>query len=400
MLHLLLAADNVFTLSDRTEARLRAPDPITNATALDLDTLLDARAVWSTHSTTYTLADMPRFILLDYNDVARQGALADSVLASAEWHSLRARIRVAEIGTYGQQSFESLSALPAPGTSQAAPPSGQPVPVPTATLVPPTSQSLLIASSETSVATTLELRPWRLFANVAYQFSGGADAAAQKVLPFQQGPVARAIADFSVDGRQRDHLLTTVTASEASFSLPAGTEDVLAGIEEQWRHQLGRRSETLLGAGWNVLRSRSGPDAPDVSGSSPVAGAAFNQRVVHGRDSGEVRFDVRLAPLINPLTGLVDEQVRGSVLGRWSRRNLTLRVFASAGESVDQDTPTSVRLATAELAATSVVSKWHTFDGGVRGLYQAQKQAPNGEQTISQAVVFFAVSVRAVKVRF
>ena len=85
MLHALplsASADGVFTLSDRTEARARAPDPITNAVALDLDTIMDARAVWTAHSATYTLADLPRFTLLDYNGVAIQPALLDGLFAA------------------------------------------------------------------------------------------------------------------------------------------------------------------------------------------------------------------------------------------------------------------------------------------------------------------------------
>jgi hypothetical protein len=411
MLHLLLASDNVFTLSDRTEARLRAPDPNTNAVALDLDTLADARAVWSTHSTTYTLADMPRFTLLDYNGSTRQGALNDSLLAAAEWHSPRTRIRISERASYGQLSFESLAVLPAPGTTTA-PPAGQPMPLPMVTEVQGTPQSILFASSETSVDSTVQLRPWTLTTHVAYQLSGGADSDARRYLPFEQGPVARATADFLVAGPGRDHLLTIASGSEASFSPTSasitGTEVVLAGIEEQWRHLWARRTETLLGAGWYAARTRAGPDESDVFGSGPTAEAAIIQRFARGKDEGDLRLDVRLAPIINPLTGLVDEQIQGTIAGRWVHRRLSLRAFASAAESLNQDTSTSVRLAAAEIDAAYAVSKSLTVDGGVRGLYQSQSapatatgaSSPFVGGTFAQVVVFFAVNVRALKVRF
>ncbi len=412
MLHALLwpaAADGAFTLGDRTEARVRAPDLVTNAVAVDLDTVADARAVWTGRHTTYTLADLPRFTLLDLNGATRQGALADSLFASAEWHSLRARVRLTEDASYGQLSFESLSVLPPPNSAQgAAGSAGQPAQTPVASLVPPTSQSILFASSVTSVSTTLNLRPWTVFASVAYQVSGGADGESQQFLPFQQGPLAMATADLRVGGRDRDHLLTMANGSEASFS--SGTEDVLAGVEEQWRHRWARRTESLLAAGDYAVRTRAAFNSPDVFGSSPVAEAALDQRFVHGRDAAEARFDLRLAPYINPLTGLVDEQARATIEGGYARRHWNVRAFASAGESIDQGTATSVRFATAEIDASYAANKSVTFDGGLRGLFQEQNTlgpAPQGggpapilQGNIAQVIVFFAVSFRAVKVRF
>jgi len=401
------AADGVFTLSDRTEARVRAPDPVTNAIALDLDTLMDARAIWTARNATYTLADLPRFTLLDYNGAAIQPALLDSVIASAEWRLPRARVQVAENASYGQLSIESLSALPAPGTPQpAAPPTGQPPPLTAAPLVPSTTQSLLYASSETSVGSTLQLRPWTLIARIGYQVAGGADAAAQQYLPLQQGPLAEATADYKVDSH--DHLATVVNGSETSFS--SGTEDLLAEIEEQWRHQWTRTDETMLAAGYYGARTRAAFGAPDVFVSNPVAEASFDRRSGHGENMAELRADFRLAPFINRLTGLVDEQIRGTIQASWRRRRFNLSAFASVGESVDQGTATSVRFGTAEVDAAYNVSAALTFDGGVRGLYQEQNElgptpAEGGQPSIvpttfKQGVVFFAVTVRAPKARF
>jgi hypothetical protein len=409
MLHVLplsAAADGVFTISDRTEARVRAPDPITNAVALDLDTLVDARAVWTPHNATYTLADLPRFTLLDFNGAAIQPALLDGIIAAAEWRLPRVRIRVAETASYGQLSFESLSAIAAPGTPEPTPsPTGQPPPLATATLVPKTSQSILYGASETSVGSTLLLRPWTVQSRVGYQLTGGVDSAAQQYLPFQEGPFAEATADYELDAH--DHAATVVTGSETSFSAPANTEDVLAEIEEQWRHRWARMTETSLGAGWYVARTRAGLDQPDVFASNPVAEAAFDQRYKRGVNLAELRLDVRLAPFINRLTGLVDEQIRAIVEGSWTHRRFKLRAFASGAESVDQGTATSTRYGTAELDAAYKVSEWLTFDGGVRALYQEQNgpalagsTSPFVESTLSQGVVFLAVTVRALKARF
>ena len=406
MLHVLplsVAADGVFTLSDRTEARARYPDPITNALALDIDTLMYARAVWTAHNATYTLAELPRFTLVDYNGPAIQPAFLDGLAASAEWRFPRVQIRVAEAASYGQLSIESLSALPAVGTpTPPANPTGQPAPLPTTNLVPPTSQPLLYGSSETYVGSTLLLRPWTILGRVGYQIAGGADAAAQQFLPLQQGPFLEGTADDKVG--PRDHLATVTTDSETSFS--SGTEDLLFSLEEQWRHDWSRKTETLLAAGWYVARTRAAFDAPDEFASNPVAEAAFDRQLGRGTNTGELRADVRLAPFINRLTGLVDEQIRGSLEASWTHRRFKLRAFASAAESTQQGTTTSARYGTAEVDAAYKVSDLLTFDGGVRALDQEQNGIPvtgSNEPSVakfSQGVVFFAMTIRPIKTRF
>ena len=244
---------------------------------------------------------------------------------------------MAESASYGQLSFESLTALPGPGAPQPTPsPTGQPAPLPSATLVPPTSQSLLYGSSETSVGSTLLLRPWTLIGRVGYQLTGGANAAAQQVLPFQKGPFAEATADYRLD--PHNHLATLANGSETDFSL--GTEDLLAEVEEQWRHNWARLTETTLAAGWYAARTRDGFDAPNVFASNPVAEAAFNQRFNRGNTRPS------FAPMsASPRTSIGSpawstSRIRGSLEASWARRRFKLRAFASAGESVDQGTST------------------------------------------------------------
>jgi hypothetical protein len=402
--HALVAADTVLTLGDRTEGRVRAPDPATNATALDVDTLVNAQLVVNSPRLMFLLADTGRFTWLDYNSASRQSAATDSLQAGLEWRSAHTRIRLDQTGTYGQQSTESLSVLPASGTQATPPPGGQPQVTPPS-LVPPTSTPILYVASQTSVTTTMLVKPWTLYARLGYQLQGGADSSAQAVLPFQQGPMGQAMATYQF--APRDRLLTMANAAELSFS--TGTEDFTASIEEQWRHGWTRTTETWLGVGDAAVRTRSAADAPEVLGSSPIAEAAIDQRFGHGRQSGQVRLDVRLSPAPNPLTGLVDEQIRGSLEGKWSSRQLGIRLLLAASESVDQGTSYAVRQGVAEVNAAYTLSPAFIVDAGVRALYQSQNAAgtpsnggPAGivENTFQQVVLFVGVSFRAFKVKF
>src|ERR1035438_781017 len=102
MLHALpvWAATGLFTLTDRTEVRARNPDPVTNALAFDLSTVVDARGVLRSPSMLYTLAYMPRLSLLDFNGAGVQPALLHGALAAAEWHSHRTLVSLTEKASY------------------------------------------------------------------------------------------------------------------------------------------------------------------------------------------------------------------------------------------------------------------------------------------------------------
>jgi hypothetical protein len=140
--------------------------------------------------------------------------------------------------------------------------------------------------------------------------------------------------------------------------------------------------------------------------AGPIAEAAVDEHLTRGVNATDLRFDVRLAPFINRLTGLVDEQVRGTIEATWTHRRLRYRAFASAAESTQQGTTTSARYGSAEIDATYKLSDVWSFDGGFRALYQEQNgnPIPGSNQptveTLSQGIVFFAVTVRPVKTRF
>jgi hypothetical protein len=399
--HVVVAADTVFTLADRTEARARAPDPTTNALALDLDTSIDARLVSNGPRITYLVANQPRLTLLDYNGAASQGAVMDTLLAGLEWRSTQTRIRLDEAAAIGTQSTESLSALPPPGAQT---PAGGQTQAPTITPVPPTTKVLLLASSVTTLSSSLSFKPWKLNLALSYQLSGGADAGAEAVVPFQHGPAEQATATYQFTGRARDRLMTIERGFEASFN--NGMEDLSLGIEEQWRRNWTRTTEAWLDVGLAAVRERAGPTAPDKFASDVVAEAAVDQRFGHGKESGDLLVDVRLSPLLNPLTGQVDEQVLGTVSGRWSRRRMSVRLLLGAGGSVDQGTDVAAEQAIAEVGAAYSTGASFTVDAGIRAMYESQKSpgtAPDGSQgavldnTLKQVVLFVAVNLRALK---
>ncbi|HEY6458743.1 MAG TPA: hypothetical protein VIY73_01290 [Polyangiaceae bacterium] len=402
-------ADGVFTISDRTELRARTPDQVTGKPlALDFDTLGDVRAEWKTADHAYTLADLPRYTLLDYNGNGRQGAVLDSAIARGEWKVHRVRLNAQEYASYGDLSFESLSALTPVVTPTPVP--GQPPPVTTGQQVPQQAQEIRYASSDTSIGSTALLRRWTIDDHVGYQLQGGVTTAAQEILPFQQGPYGEVRAIDKTGAH--DELETLLDASNTTFSL--GTEDLLASLEEHWRHKYSPHTETMLGGGWYAARTRADDGAPYVFASNPIAEGEFDEYWRMGHGKTQLRLDVRLAPFINRLTGLVDEQVRGTIEGSWERRRLKFALLASGAESTQQGAYTSMQYATAEADTSYKFSEVVSLDGGVRALYQEQNGCagqqvntnvcpPNAavdSTNLHQVIFFLGLTVRPVKAHF
>jgi hypothetical protein len=422
MLHALPVPADVgtFTLSERTEVRGRDPDQVTGGAAMDLDLSVDARAALASLHHTYTLAYTPRLTFLDLNAVGLQPALLNGLEASAEWRARHVLVNVTEVASYGTRSMASLGTLNAPGTPVQTAPGGQPVPIANAQLQP-TVETFLYASSNTTVSSVLTLKPWVVTASVGYQLSGGANSQAEAYLPFQQGPHGEATAD--VRASRHDHLVTDVSGLEATFSSPAGlppigspagtagtgTQALLVQALEEWKHAWSRSTDSMLAAGVYEARTRDAAFDPDVYSTNALAEGSLEQRFGRGKNLGSIVIDFRLAPLVNQLTGLVDERVQGTLVGSWTRRKVSLRGTVTAAESTNQSTAAASKVLTGEIDASYAHSPALSFDVGARVITQDQNtattlanntQGPISQTSFGQAIVFVAMTFRAVKATF
>jgi hypothetical protein len=398
----LVAAAETFTLTDRTESRVRNPDPATNAAAVDLSTQPDARLVLDVRRDRYTLAYDPSITLLDINGIGFRPALMNGALLGAEWNWPRLRLSLTESAAYGQQTFASLSVLSAPGAAAApgATP-GQPQPIPAAQPVP-VAQTFTYASSDTELASTFRIPRWEYLLSTGFRLSGGADDASRKVVPFQHGIIGGAQADYRLTGR--DHVISSLGFQQSTFS--TGPEDVIVSLEEGWRHRWARTTDTRLAAGVYEARTRITSNGPTQYATNPTGEAEVHQRVGRGNSTFDLRADARLAPIVNVLVGQVDQRVQGTLEVDWTLRSLTLRAVGTAAESTAQQTPIANRMILGELDASYRLSPALSLDAGAREVAQKQNvPTVTGSSTFtqvnfSQTVVFVAVTVRAVNARF
>lgn len=378
---LLIAADLAGSLavSDRTEARVRAPGTAPAAASFDLETAPAVELKLASRRSRVALAYAPRLTLWDVSSTGVRPALLHGGAAHVEWQSHRVRLSLDQAGSYGGVSFASISLTPGP---EGALPRLDALPAP---------RLIQFASSTTTLASRLTLRRWLIDMSLGYQLSGGADAGARAVLPFQAGPSARMTAEYEVS--RRDHVATTASASEAAFS--SGSESILTEVDESFRHLLSRLTEARFTLGVSEARVRTSETASPVFGSYPVVEAVFEH---HPTPEGhiDVRLGARLGPVVNRLVGLVDERVEGSLAVSHTYRRLTTHAFVSGSQSVPASGANATSLVVGELGTAYGVSRLVALDAGVRGLWQHQEVAQIG---FAQGTLFFGVTFRAPPIR-
>lgn len=379
---LVLAADLVTSLavSDRTEVRVRAPGTGGTTAALDLETVPSLELALASRSRWRCVLDYtPRLTLWDVGARAQQPTALQGGEARIEWHDRFTRLSLDQTAGYGGMSFASSPLMP--GVE------GQP-----RFDVIPTAQVITIMSSVTTLSSHVERRRWALDTTVGYQLSGGANDEARALLPLQRGPFGEVSASFAAT--RTDHFITKLSASAEWFS--SGPESILAEVGEGWQHRWSRLTETRLTVGAGEARMRPTSLAHATFQTYPIVELALERgRATDGQNG--LLVDLRLGPVYNRLTGLVDERAQGTLGATYQLRRFQARALASASVSVPTTGVDAYTLLGGEIGvayrATSVVG----IDAGVRGLWQRQEAT---RALFLQQITFVGVSLHAPRERW
>jgi hypothetical protein len=402
-------------LSDRIEVRGRHADNANPDPSLDLIDVPRARIDLRDHLWDYSLGYSAIIVFANAQEVGAKQPAADAnqptgatpaglstqVLqsgdVSATWHDRRARLGVAEYGTYGYQNSALLLGAPVSTTGTPTPsstPTPTPLPVATGgTGVQALAQASTIEFGASRTALTAQLqfsRQWAGTSQIEYGLQGGMNAAARAVLPLIKGP--RAEASTSVTVTRLDILETRLSAfaTEASETpcpasassdvvIPANgvcTPAVQSGqLTETWRHRITPRSQISVGAGVSSVRLRLGAESAFASRVYPVAVAGFQ----HERELNDVRtvirLDAQVAPVLDFRTGLADQRAQAT-------GSLTLPMKLVTASGTLGATHTLASDAGQKLTSLQVsgeldyrVERFMTFGGGVRYVWQDQGPA-------------------------
>ncbi len=358
----LLAAAGTLQLADRTEVRLRRGDDV-RAPVMELEAAPSAILRFEKRDYRLSLAYAPRFTLRQTDLRAAFDALHTGSLA-ATWRGRRAEVSALGDVTYGTASFTSV-ALQMPSAEASAPLQRF-----------PEGGAIAYTSARAGVAVTYQATRRLVLRGTGEGLaSGGADDASRALIPLQIGPHVALGAD--VAATRRDHVATSLDAAYAAFS--TGAEAGVASLSVTLRHAWSHRTETSLGAG--VAGSWSRPESATSSlGAYPMAEVSVTSRLPP--EHLDARLALGIAPVIDRLTGQVDQRLQAAAAGAWAfLPRAGARAQIAAAQSVPWTAIGAVTLVSGEAAIWLQWGDRLRTEVGTRG-------ATQGGQTTPQWVLF------------
>jgi hypothetical protein len=384
------AADQVaVAVVDRTEARARGASDAPG-TAFDLETApgLELRLRGRSHEA--RVGWSPRLTLRDVQLGASPELLQRASGSLVVSTSRRLELRVEEEGAYGTQSSAYLQLTPPAssgvGSSLAAAPRVEPLAVPVSLRS--------VSSRSTAGLRWLPARRWTLGLAGSYLVSGGADDASRALLPLQSGPRVEAALGWSAS--RLDTVTTLGSAQRVHVS--TGSDTVLVEGSEAWSRRLAPTLDLQLAAGVSGVGSNGtrGEKTAVVgtTGVLPVAQATLTRRLRLDEHVHEAQVAVRLAPVVDRLTGTADQRWQATLSAtRAASRELALRAQIAAARSTAMNRTASIALVMGDVGVSVRIARGLTLDPGLRVAWQrgsTDAPVPGAGQPVTSWVAYLA----------
>jgi hypothetical protein len=228
------------------------------------------------------------------------------------------------------------------------------IPLATPGMPPPALQALPLNTTLFTAGSrsTLELaeRFTRRFEGAAYggfSMSGGADATARSILPFQSGPIAGLRATYalsrvdSLEGHA-DYTRADFTATACSpLPTPASVAPMMCEPKDDqitgtlgFRRRLSREDDLSVQGGASAVGQRLSETMPYTFHLFPAAGATLTLRTRHEGQETTGHFGAQLLTVLSQLTGAADLRLQGDVGVDWTSRRLLLHGLVRASDSI------------------------------------------------------------------
>lgn len=323
----------------------------------------------------------PRFTRSLLGADARSTILHQARLAGTI-HDRTRSLSVLQSGGYGSMSFTSFASDPGAAVGPAA-----------LVAALPSTDVLDYAWSQTGLLGRLEVtRKWALGLSLDYSLSGGTDARSRASVPFLIRLDGGISAEYAAS--RRNHVVSKLDASRALFS--SGPEDTLVRGTLSWRHAWSLATVTTVAGGVGWATSGASIDGDDRSVAYPIASAA----VVHRPRSGlvDLKLSVQLSPLIDRLSGHVDERLDSAASVGWRpTRALTVQGELGVARSISWSVPGAVALVSQGLNISYRAGDSLLLDGGVRSAWTHVRDA---DAPAMQWATFVGVTFTAPTLRF
>lgn len=375
-------------VSDRSEVRVRDSGEL-NGRAVDVETSPTLGVRLEGRRGALDAAYAPRFTgrAIDESSSATRDLLHGGGV-TATWTDRRVRLVAREELLYGDMSFTSLAlgsaAIPSPTPGQ---PSLQTLFGPATirfTSMRTTLSARVQASRDVAVTSTFE-----------HVRTGGIDGLSRSIFPLQEGPRLEESVEYAAS--RVDWLTTSARASRLVYS--SGPESTLVEVDQGYRHAFAARSFVSLRAGivGSVARGATGiPGGPRTWSLWPFAEVTLS----HEReDRLTLAATARVSPIVDRITGQIDERAQGSLGFRWAFvPRWLLRAEAGVAQSLPlREDSRGLTLLVGEAAVAWNATRVTSLELGTRSAWQHLRGT---EDPSPQWVIFCAVTFTSPRLRF
>ncbi len=301
---------------------------------------------------------------------------------SARFQDRRASLSLQEDAGHGSSSFTALAADPGAVSG----------PLYNLSALPRTD-TIAYAWSRTGLLGRLVVqRRWALTLSLEYTLNGGTDARSRESIPFQTGLRGAIGAEHALS--RRDQLTSSADAFRSYFS--SGWEDTLVQGTVAWRRAWGRTLVSTVTGGVGFSTSRDSVTGESRDEAHPVAAVsvAYTPRA----SAIDVGLSVRLSPVIDRLSGQVDERLESVASVAWRpSRALSVEGQLGAARSVLWDREDAVALVYQGLLVSFRANDLLKLEGGARGAWTRVRR---DDMASLQWVTFVGVTFTAPTLRF
>jgi hypothetical protein len=366
-------------VSDRSELRLRDSGELAGQ-VVDLETAPTATLSLRSRTFRFAIAYLPRFTLrqADYlpaPEIFHRGALSATLRGPRHELALDADL------AYGTTSFTSLVPIESADPAH-----------PQVDRLPQLSTIDYVSSRAGVTATFTPTHRWTFRLQAEHALSGGADSASRARVPFQSGPHAAFSASHALS--RRDSVISAIDASRVLFS--SGPDNVLAEAVERWRHAFSRGGALTLGGGASLVVARTTAEGAWSARPYALGEVAISYRAP--APLVETMLAARIAPVVDRLSGLVDERLQGSALLSWTASpGLVLRTQFGAAQSVQWGRAGAVRIVVGEAAFAVRAGRTAQVELGTRVAVQEGYEVGASP---AQWMIFTGASFSLPKLRF
>ena len=388
------AAAGSLNVADAARVQARRAD-IGDGTWIDFHNTprLSLARAWPT--TQFDAGYAPRLLWLDIGgDNASPTLVLHTAALQISFQQPRYTLSLSQTGVFGDQDYAQLGLADPTLVAPVSPLPGGPMIMPTLDAVPRV-QVLEVASEETIA----DLRyDWsrRLSSSfgASFGFSGGADAAAQQVLPRQRTAMVDAALDYRAS--RRDLLSTGLDLAQIHTS--NGYDHFWISLMESWGTTWAASSGGELGAGVAVQHT-NGPAGLDTTDTVPVGTASVWYTMLE--QGMEVRFQWGLdyAPYVDVLAGTLQSRLATSAQVALTVDRSSVRSSIGAAQTFPVDDPDATTLLSADLMFEQELLDWLIAQLGGQIVWQSSDGNPLALEG-SRWLVYAGLEGRVPEVRF